>query len=66
MSEEEVQFPKYDPPGIPIADKKQAGPLTKMMNKMLPKRIKPRLLGRAKGLQSDQNVHIKQKKVRFY
>lgn len=67
---DEVQFPNYQPPeppqGIPVADRKQHGPLVKMMNKMLPKRIKPRLMGKAKGVQADQNVHVKHKKVRFY
>lgn len=68
MTEEEVQFPHYQPPGTPVATKKEAGPLMKMMTRMLPKKIKPRLMGRVhpKGLQSDQSVHVKHKKVRFY
>jgi hypothetical protein len=62
-----VQFPQYQPPtGPQLADRKQQAPLVKLMTRMLPKKIKPRLLGKPKGIQSDQNVHVKHKKVRFY
>ena len=62
--EQPIQFPQYEPPkGIQVADRKQQGPLVKLMTRMLPKRIKPKLLGRTrKGIQSDQNVHVKHKK----
>lgn len=70
MSEEQqeekpLQFPNY---GTPVATKKDAGPLIKMMTRMMPKRVKPRLMGKAKGLQSDQNVHVKhgKRKTKFY
>lgn len=60
-------FPQYpNPNAIPVADKKQAGPMTKMIGKMIGPKLKTRLLGRAKGIKSDQGVHIKHKKVRFY
>jgi len=63
--DEPIQFPHYDPPepanpqGTPVADRKQQGPLVKLMTRMMPKKIKPRLLGKMKGIQSDQNVHVK-------
>lgn len=61
------QLPQYQPPtGPPVADSKQAGPLTRMIGKMIPNKIKPRMIGRSKGLKADQNVHIKHKKVTFY
>lgn len=71
--EQEIQFPNYQPPsGPPLADRKQQGPLVKLMTRMLPKKIKPKLLGKAKhtfhhkGLEADQKVHIKKKQVKFY
>lgn len=73
LTSSEIQFPHYEiPGGTRVASKKEAGPLIKMVSKMLPKRIKPKLMGKAKhvfqhkGLEADQKVHIKQKKVRFY
>ncbi len=65
---EDSQFPNYPPPGPPVADSKQSGPLTKMLTKMIAPKLKSRLMGkpRAKGLQSNQNVKIGHKKVKFY
>lgn len=58
------EFPQYDPPsGVPVADHKQAGPLTKMVSRMLKPKFK---LPRGKGIQSDQSVHVKHKKVKYY
>jgi hypothetical protein len=63
MSDEAPQFPQYPPPaGIPIADRKQAAPLQKIINRMFRGKVRsPR-----KGLHSNQNVHINHKKVKFY
>jgi hypothetical protein len=62
------QFPQYpapEGPGPTVADRKQAGPLNKLIGKMLPKRALPR--PRGKRIQSDQNVHIKHaKKIKYY
>jgi hypothetical protein len=63
MIEETDKTPTYQPPGLPVAEHKQASPLTKMVNRML----KPKMrLPRGKGIQSDQSVHMKHKKVKFY
>ncbi len=60
-------FPNYQPPqGMQVADRKQAGPLVKSINKLMPKKMKPRLT-RGKRIQSDQTVHLKHaKKVTFW
>ena len=65
MNEEQpVQLPHYGPYH---ADRKEAAPLNKIIGKMIPKGLKPKLLGRAKGVKSDQVVHIKHKeKVKFW
>jgi len=56
-------FPSYQPPaGIPIADRKQAGPLQKMISKM----FKPKMQRRGKALHSNQSVKINHRKVKFY
>ena len=65
MNEETDKTPVYPPPGPPVADHKQAAPLTKMVNRMLkPKMRMPKI----KGLQSDQSVHVKhgKKKVTYW
>jgi len=60
---DDLQFPQYPPSsGIPVADKKQAGPLQKIIGKM----FKPKTRSRGKGLHSNQNVKINHKKVKFY
>jgi len=51
--EQPIQFPHYQPPGIPVADHKQAGPLTKAISKMLPKRLMMK-----KGIQSKQTIKV--------
>lgn len=54
---EQPQFPSYPKPqGIPTADHKTGAPIVRMLNKMLKPNIKA---PRGKGLQSDQNVHVK-------
>ncbi len=56
---EQPTFPSYEPPkplGTPILDHKTSGPLTKMVSKMLAPKFK---MPRGKGIQSDQNVHVK-------
>lgn len=61
MNEEQpVQLPHYV--GTYHADRKEAAPLNKLIGKMIAPKLKPKLLGRAKGVKSDQNVHIKHKK----
>jgi hypothetical protein len=66
MSDDTDQTPVYQPPGVPVADHKQASPLTKMVNRLLKPKMKLRM-PRGKGLQSDQSVHVKHgKKVRYY
>ena len=49
-----------------MATHKDAGPLTKMIGKMISPKLKTKLLGRAKGVKADQNVHIKHKKIQYY
>lgn len=63
MNDEAPQFPQYQPPvGIPRADRKQSAPLQKLISRMFKGKVRsPR-----KGLQSNQNVHINHKKVKFY
>lgn len=57
------EFPQYPPPqGLQVADRKQAGPLHKMISKM----IRPKIRASKKGLQSNQSVKINHKKVKFY
>jgi hypothetical protein len=59
---EQPQFPAYEPPKpAPILDHKTAGPLTKMVSKMLIPKLK---MPRGKGVQSDQNVHVKHGKAK--
>ena len=61
MNEEQpVQLPHYV--GTYHADRKEAAPLNKLIGKMIPKGLKPKLLGRPKGIKSDQSIHIKHKK----
>ena len=56
--------PQYPPPtGIPLASTDDAKPMVRMINKMLRPKLK---MPRGKGLQSDQQVHVKHKKVKFY
>lgn len=63
MSEENPQFPNYqNSPGIPVASRDQAKPLQKMVSRM----FKPKVKVPKKGLQSNQNVRINHKKVKFY
>jgi len=63
VSAETDNFPVYQPPGIPHIDPKDQKGLVKMINKALkPKLRTPKI----KGLQSDQSVHVKHKKVKFY
>lgn len=64
MPDDEVpEFPTYPPPGgLQIATRKQAAPLQKMIGKM----FKGKVRSPKKGLQSNQNVHINHKKVKFY
>jgi len=63
MNEENsIQFIQHDPPkptGTPVTDHKTAGPLTKMVSKMLTPKLK---MPRGKGIQSNQNVKIGHKK----
>lgn len=57
------QFPLYERPkvqGTPSADSKQSAVLGKQISRMLPSRFKPRL----KGIQSDQQVHVKHGKIK--
>jgi hypothetical protein len=62
------QFPHYDPPGPPILERKDAAPMIKMISKMARPKMRTRTMGRTKGLQSDQNVHVKhgKKKVVYW
>jgi hypothetical protein len=61
------QFPQYDPPtGIPVASRKQAAPLQKIIGRMFKGRARTTRSTGKKGLQSNQNVHINHKKVKFY
>ena len=68
MTDDIPVFPLYDPPqGMQVADRKQAAPLMKSISRMLPKKLKPRLVGKGKRIQSDQQVHVKHaKKVTFW
>ena len=63
--EQPITFPHY-PQGIPVAEHKQNSPLTRMLNKGFKPKMKARMFGKMKGLQSDQQVHVKHKKVKFY
>ncbi len=56
-------FPQYQPPQTPAATTDQAKPIVRMINKLMQPKLKN---PRGKGVQSDQNVHIKHKKVKFY
>lgn len=54
MTDEPVQpdspvFPQYAPPGVTVADPKQAKPLLKLMNKMM-MRPRPRVSRMKKGV----------------
>lgn len=61
MNENPDKTPLYQPPHIATSD--EAKPIVRMLNKMLKPKFK---MPRGKGVQSDQNVHVKHKKVRFY
>jgi len=37
-----------------------------MIGKMIGPKLKPKLLGRMKGIKADQSVHVGHKKVKFY
>jgi len=67
MSEETDRTPQYQPPGIPAMNPRDQKGLVQMINKMLKPKFK---MPRGKGVQSDQNVHVKHKgkkeKVKFY
>ena len=61
-SDKQPTFPLYEPPKPPaILDHKTAGPLTKMVSKMLTPKLRA---PRGKGLQSDQLVHVKHGKTK--
>lgn len=58
-------FPQYpNPNGLQIADKKQAGPLNKMISRMLPKKLSR--APKSKGIHTNQSVKINHKKIKFY
>jgi hypothetical protein len=63
MNETTDKTPTYQPPAPPLATSDQAKPIVRMLNKMLRPKFK---MPRGKGVQSDQQVHVKHKKVRFY
>lgn len=59
-------FPVYQPPqppGMPVADSDQAKPMVRAINKLLKPKLK---MPKGRGVQSDQSVHVKHKKVKFY
>ena len=62
MNDDAPNFPQYQPPGIPVADRKQSAPLQKLISRM----FKPKMRSPKKGLHSNQNVKINHKKVKFY
>lgn len=45
-----------------MASRQQAGPLQKIIGRM----FKPKMRSKGKGLQSNQNVKINHRKVKFY
>ena len=60
-------FPNYQPPqGLPVAHPKQAAVLMKQVSRMFKPKLKAPSRRKGKGLKSDQDVHITQKRVAYW
>lgn len=61
--EQPPSLPHYPPAGTtPVVDRSRAKPLLKMISRM----IKPRMRMKGKGKVSDSDVHIKEKKIKYW
>lgn len=61
-----VNFPSYSPPGTPVAAPGFQRPLYKMMKMAMRKGRSPSRTGKHKGITVTQDVHVTEKKVKWY